>query len=340
MTDLLTPEEDEAGERRNSEFTVQDFLMPAWAKRRRILIISFVIGIVTWGVNFLFHDYYRTTATILPAPEKGRLSALGQFAEVAALAGVNVPGSEVSRLYPSIVSSETVLRNAILDSYQTQEFPTPVNLIQYFEYDEPTQAENMDKALNALQKVLTTSFDARTGVVTITLVMDEPQLAAEVLNRIVDELDKFMREKKMSNASEQVRWIETRLQQVEDSLRQSENALKSFREKNRRVVDSPELLVQEGRLTRNVQVNSAVFIELKKQYELAKLEEIKNMTIVNVLDSARAPVKKIGPKRKTNAIIAFIVALFGMSGYYAVRRVHGSKITSWISMFRSARAGT
>ena len=53
-------------------------------------------------------------------------------------------------------------------------------------------------------------------------------------------------------------------------------------------------------------VKSTIAIELKKQYELAKIEEIKNISIVNVLDPARPPVKKERPKRATNAALAFL----------------------------------
>ena len=63
-----------------------------WAKRKIILILSFVISLLTLGILFLFPNYYRAVSTILPETEKGKLSALAQFADMANLAGVNVPG--------------------------------------------------------------------------------------------------------------------------------------------------------------------------------------------------------------------------------------------------------
>jgi len=173
---------------------------------------------------------------------------------------------------------------------------------------------------------MSSSFEARTGIVTLSVTMDDPQMAADVLNSTIAELDKFMRGKQSTNASEQVTWLEVRLTQVQDSLRRAEEVLKNFREKNRRVSDSPELLLKQERLSRDVQVNSAVFIELKKQYELAKLEEIKNMQIVNVLDPGRPPAIKIGPRRKTNSAIAFVLALACSSGFVVVRTFYWDKV--------------
>jgi uncharacterized protein involved in exopolysaccharide biosynthesis len=311
--------------------TLQEILVPIWANRKRILIISFAVAVVTLAINFLFLPlYYKSIATLLPETQKDKLSSLGQFADIANFAGVSVPGSEIARLYPTIISSETVLRSVIVKKYKTQRCREPVDLIKYFELEEATDEKNMDKAVGQLRGLISSSFDNKTSVVSISLEMQEPQLAADVLNAVIDELDSFMRYKRFTNASEQVRWIDVRITEVQRDLREAEEALKGFRERNRRIIDSPQLVLEEGRLARDVQVKSTIFVELKKQYELAKLEEIKNITIVNVLDRAKTPVKKERPKRATNAAIMFLLVFFGSSSYYAVRSVYGEALTHFV----------
>jgi uncharacterized protein involved in exopolysaccharide biosynthesis len=120
-----------------------------------------------------------------------------------------------------------------------------------------------------------------------------------------------MRVKQVSSASEQRKWIETRLKDVELDLRRAEEALKLFREKNRRIIDSPQLLLDQERMLRDIEMKSTVFIELKKQAELARIEEIKNIAIVNVLDPARPPVERSGPQRTVNTLAAFLLTLLG-----------------------------
>lgn len=300
--------------------SLQEVLIPIWANRKRILTISFAVALVTLGVNFLLPVYYKSTATLLPETQKDKLSALGQFADIASLAGVSVPGSEIARLYPTILLSETVLRNVILHKYASTKYADSVNLIIYFKLDDKSDDHAMYEALALLRELIKASHDNRTSTVTISAQMPEARLAADVLNRCIFELDHFMRTKRTSGASEQVKWIEIRLAEVQRELSQSEEALKTFRERNRRVTDSPELMLQQERLIRDAQVQSTIYIELRKQYELAKLEEIKNLSIVNVLDPGRAPVKKEGPKRATNSAIAFLLALIGTSGYFGTRK--------------------
>lgn len=310
---------------------LHELLAPAWVERKRIFLWSLAAGIVTLLFNFFVLDLtYKASSSILPETEKGKLGSLGQFSGLAQLAGVNVPGSEVARLYPIIVTSETVLRPVVERQYQTQRYPQPVNLIQYFELDESTAEKNMFEALKELRGSMTTSYDTKTSTVVVTMELEEPQLAADVLNAIVAELDRFMRLKRINTASEQVKWISTRLTEVEKELRSAEEAFKVFSERNRKVSDSPELSLRQQRLLRDVTVKSTIVIELKKQFELAKIEEIKNISIVNVLDEARPPVKKERPKRATNAAIAFGLVFLGMGAYYAMKPAYEGKVREFI----------
>jgi uncharacterized protein involved in exopolysaccharide biosynthesis len=160
--------------------------------------------------------------------------------------------------------------------------------------------------------------------------MPEPRLAADVLNAAISELDLFIREKKSTGATEQRKWIESRLVQVNVELRTAEEALKNFREKNRRVMDSPQLLLEQDRLSREVTVKGSIDVELRKQAELAKIDEIKQVTTINVLDDGREPIRKERPKRATNAFVAFMLALVGTSGYFAVRSIYGAQIRAYI----------
>ncbi len=310
---------------------LHEIIAPAWAERKRIFMVAFAAGILTLILNFLILPlYYKATATLLPETEKSKLGALSQFSGLAQLAGVNVSGSEISRLYPLIASSETVLRPVIARTYVTKKYAQPVDLITYFKIDEDTPAENMDEALRQLKELMSSSFDSKTSTVTLGLEMKEPELAADVLNTIVAGVDSFMRQKRITSASEQARWISARLEEVEGELRHSEDSLKTFKERNRRVEDSPELMLKQERLGREVTVKSAIYLELKKQLELARIEEIKNISVVNVLDSARAPVRKERPKRATNTVAAFILALVALGTYYSLKPVYEERVREFV----------
>jgi len=311
---------------------LHETLAPVWQHRRVVLLVALGLALLTGVVNFLVLELtYKASASLLPETDKAKLGGLSQFSGLAQLAGVSVPGSEISRLYPVILASETVLRPVILAKYKTTRYTDSVDLLQYFELTKKSREENIDKALRELAGRVTTTFETKTSTVTATIEMEEPQLAADVLNGIVGQLDLFMRLKRINTASEQAKWISSRLTEVEKELRATEDALKDFRERNRRVADSPELMLIQERMLREIKVKSTVYEELKKQFELAKIEEIKNVSIVNVLDEARAPVRKEHPKRATNTVIAFLLGLFGTSTWYAMKPVYEGKVRAFVA---------
>jgi hypothetical protein len=53
------------------------------------------------------------------------------------------------------------------------------------------------------------------------------------------------------------------------------------------VSGSPQLMLEQERRIREGQMNTTLHTELKKQYKLAKIEEIRNIPIINVMDAVR-----------------------------------------------------
>lgn len=96
-----------------------------------------------------------------------------------------------------------------------------------------------ETALKSLREMLELTMDNKTSVITNTISMPEPQLAADILNEVTSELNNFILTKRTTSASEQRKFVEGRLTEVKDDLTKSENNLKEFREKNRQISPPP-----------------------------------------------------------------------------------------------------
>ena len=280
-----------------SSIDIVEAIAVIW-KRRKVIATTVTIAVaVSIVVSLVIPESYKSTATILPEMDKGKLSTLGGLSDLASLAGVNVGGeASLARLYPTILRSDAVLQNVVLAKYRTSKFKDSVDLIQYWEIVERKPGSAFFDGLTALKKQLEVLMDAKTSVITISIETTDRQLSADLLNNVLASLDKFIRTKKTTNASEQRKFVESRLVEVKEDLTKSENFLKDFREKNLQV-RSPQLQLDEGRLLREVQINSTIFTELKKQYEIVKIEEIKNLPVINILDKANPAIYKESPKR-------------------------------------------
>ena len=305
-----------------------------WSSKNDLVRGTSVVTLITILLAILLQNEYRSTAIILPEKEKGKIANLGGLTDLASLAGINF-GSEasVAKLYPVILKSEAVLQDVIYGRFQTERFKDSVNLIQYWKIDEPTPPRNYEAALKRLREDLEVSLDVKTNVVTVSILTTDSHLSADVVNKVAWNLDKFMRTKRTTSASEQRKWIESRLLEVSDDLQKSEDKLKDFRQQNRRVADSPLLLLEQERLIRDLQINTTIYVELKKQHELSKIEEIKDIPIINIMDEGRPAAMKERPKRMNLILFGILFGFFGSAVFVYLRVQFGAAIRQFFSLF-------
>ena len=76
------------------------------------------------------------------------------------------------------------------------------------------------------------------------------------------------------------------------------------------VGSAPSLGLQYTRLMRDVKTHEAVYEQLTRQYEIAKLSEAKDSSTIQILDEAVVPTKKSKPKRALILMLATITAFF------------------------------
>ncbi len=72
----------------------------------------------------------------------------------------------------------------------------------------------------------------------------------------------------------------------------------------------PSVGTEYLRKLRELKFNETLYELLLKQYELAKLDEARDATVIQVVDKAEPPEKRYKPKRKQMVMIAAISALF------------------------------
>jgi uncharacterized protein involved in exopolysaccharide biosynthesis len=322
----IEPEDNRSFEEKFKFFVekVKPLLNKFWSNRKKIIIVNAAVLILTLAyLLFLTKPFYKSSITILP--EYGSKSSMfSQLSGLASIAGVKVGDSAPTELYQNIITSETVLQEVIYAKYKTNEFSDSVNLIKYFEVDakEENAALNKRKEFLALYETLlqggiSTDVDRMTKVLNVTVTMPEAQLSADVANNLVKSLDLYIRTQRKSYATEQSFYLEKRTEQIKDSLINAENRLKNFRQQNRVTSQSPNLLLEQGRLMRNVEILQTVFIELTKQLEIAKIDQIKDAPVLNVKEYAKNPVKKAGPKR-ASSLITIMFFSFILSSLYFV----------------------
>ena len=151
----------------------------------------------------------------------------------------------------------------------------------------------------------------------------EPQFAADLCAALIEELDKHQRTYKTAKVKETRQFIEGRIVEVQKELEGAEEDLKVFRDRNRQIGQSPALLLEQQRLTRETSVLTGVFTTLKQQLEMTKIEEVKESTLIQVLDPPIAPFHRDSPNRRLSVLLSLILG-FGFAVVVAFVKEYAS----------------
>ena len=286
--------------------SAREVLIRLWAHRRLLAGSTVIAGVLAAAIALALPDQYTARATILPDAQSN-VSAAG-LSQLAASFGFAVgrAGNGLTELYPTMLTSDRILASVMYQRLQTRSGNLQ-SLVQFWELDKVDSARAYERALRRFRdKTLTVGADRRTLVVSIRVTLRDPSFAANVANAMVAQMDSFVRQFQRALAADRVRWIETRLTQVLADLERSEKTLKDFRVRNRLIASSPQLQLQEQQLMRDVETNSTIYVELKRQLEIAKIDEVKNIPVIQVLDYARRPLRKSYPPR-TNIVLGTMI---------------------------------
>src|SRR5882757_35341 len=87
----------------------------------------------------------------------------------------------------------------------------------------------------------------------------------------------------------------------------------------------PQLGVRWANLYRNVRIHETVFDLLSQEYETARIEEVKSIPTVSIIDVPGLPEKKSGPHRTLIVLISTLLSVIATAVFLLARR-------SWIEM--------
>lgn len=286
-------------------------IMAHWKK---LTILVFSATVVAAAILLIVPNYYVAQVTILPPAGKSSFSGLMNLASELGYSSsgegiINSP-QVISRIVRSRVLSEMLGKREYFHSGKNQ----ALKLSQVFKVKEKDPARTEYFTHLALNRAIITSIDARIKSLDISLKVNDPLIAAELMNAIVEELDNYNKLYRNNKAKANREFVEERLKDTGDSLTKYEEALRLFREENRQVVQSPKLMLRQQRLARKISLSEELFLLLTKEYETTKLQEVRDTPVLDIIERARPLPVKSGPvKRKILTAVFFLSLAAGLS---------------------------
>tara|TARA_Y100000591_G_C21789305_1_gene675655 strand:- start:306 stop:1508 length:1203 start_codon:yes stop_codon:yes gene_type:complete len=282
---------------------------------KTILLITFISSFISFTyVQFILEPLYVSSAKIL-LPENKNSNSRG-LSGIASQFGVDLSGSSdidlsSPSLFPDLIKSRIFAERILPMKFFSQEHNKNLPLINILNSNSSDQLlednESVQKASAKLQSMI--SFETDGSFTTLNVKSEDPVFSKKLNEVILDELQKLNRIFKSRSTSEKIEFINNRIDAVSKELNFSEKALKQFREKNRQITSSPSLMLKEEKLSSDVEIQKGIYITLKQQLELSKIEEIQVASIVQILDYPDSPIYPINKNVKLSLVLGFFVGL-------------------------------
>jgi uncharacterized protein involved in exopolysaccharide biosynthesis len=287
---------------------------------RQLIVFPFIFSIITLvSVFFIIRPVYTSTAKVLPIGDNN-----GSFSDMAGMAsqlGLSMPmnfNNEIpwDEMFPEIIKSEKLAKEVLIKNFTSRKYGENQSLFSIIEreYKLKNKTENFleNMIIHEFNKMIRVSKSRLSPIVTIELDFFEPQVSAEILDKVVEISGKTQVKIKLKQISEKRQFIEERISEVMNALKKAEIDLKEFKESNRRADSSPSLKLDESRLEREVSLQTTLYMTLKSQYENVKIEEVKESAMIQVIDGPIVPFRVTSPKKTLSVIFTFIFTFLGV----------------------------
>jgi len=279
-----------------------------------LVTVGFVVGSVALAL-LLPHRYVALASF---APERSRTSLPGNLIGLAGQFGLQLDeGAQSPQFYARVLEGRSVLERVLQSGIaaaanvpdESSGTTDPILVMDVLRIRGKTGAERLENGVNRLRRIADVRVEVQTGIVTVAIEQENGAVAAQIANLFLSELNRFNANTRQSTARQEREFLEARVRDALSDLRDAEEQLRVFLERNRRVNDSPELTFQMQRLERQAEFKTQVSQTLQQQLEQARLREVNNTPVVTVIEPASVPVKRSKPRRRRMVIVATVLGL-------------------------------
>jgi uncharacterized protein involved in exopolysaccharide biosynthesis len=344
----------------DDEISLLEMLQVLWEHKWLLIGSTLGAGVLAAGVTLLMPNYYTATARILPPQQSSSSAAalLGQLGGLASAAGGSIGGiRNPNDLYVGMMKSRTVA-DRLIEQFELKTY-----------FDQKYQMTTQTHLANASQ-----ISAGKDGIISISVELKDPQLAANLANAYVNELIRLTGVFAITEAAQRRLFFERQLAKARDDLAAAEVAARAALSKGglalvegqgRSLLDAsarlraqitlkevqigamrsfaadsnPDLLfaqheivslrselarVEGGRggeaatkstltasenvrLLRELRYLEALQELLVRQTEAARLDEARDVSLVQLLDAAVVSDRKSSPKRLVITLLSSFV---------------------------------
>jgi len=269
------------------------------------LIGGAILGLASLQTNRMFLSY--TTFTVRGSRTTQSISLAARFGLATPAAGETL----TPQYYGDLVTSRAVLGPVAQKIYS---ITTPTGKIErplayFFGIDEKNPRVATVRAIDMLTSRVAVNEIGRTGVITAVARAEYPEIAQQILQNVEAEIDAYNLAQRRKRAAAERDFIEKRVADASVALASAEAQLSNFLQNNREYGSSPVLRMENERLQRVVRMRQQIYTGMAQQLEQAKIEEVRDLPTISVIDPPEAPLSPERPLAIRRTLLGLIAGL-------------------------------
>ena len=313
------------------EIDLTEIARKIWNKRKliyKVCGIALFIGLV---VAFSIPKEYTTTVKLSSERTNGKSGA--GLSSLAAMAGINLSSSNSDaisdQIYPDVMAStpflkelfniqvkykdsNTTLYNYLINDYKSPwwssiiqgVFSIPSKIIGLFrskeEVDNATDPEYLSKddrkVIKKLLENLNLSVDQKTGVMDLTVIMQDPNICAQVTDTVIDNLQKYITTYRTNKARKDLAYSQNLYEEAKNAYTKAQNKYANYTDANQNLILHSYKAEQE-RLQNEMNLAYQTYSQTSQQLQAAKAKVQENTPAFAVIQPAIIPMGASKPKK-------------------------------------------
>jgi capsular polysaccharide biosynthesis protein len=328
------------------EIDLLDLAKKLWAKRKFIVkcsCIGLIVGIV---IAFSIPKEYQTT--VILAPESNNSGTAGNMGALAAMAGINIGGQQQDVLaspdiFPTLLKStpfitglfdvkiadaekdiDTTLYSYLKDDQSRPWWGyilgVPSKIIGVFSSNNNYQVESrvLDgslltrEQLNVFENLkgrINISIEKKTGIITLTSLMQSSQISAYVADTVTSYLQDYIIKYRTEKARQDLAFTERLYNEAKNDYYKAQQNYATYSDENLNVISARYRTTQE-RLQNEMSLAYGVYNQMAQQLQMAKVKVQDTTPVYTIIQPAVRPLIPIKPNKKL--IVASFILFFGI----------------------------
>ena len=335
------------------EIDLMEYARKLWKAKKLLLKVAGIAAIVGVIIAISIPKEYTASVTFSPESGKSSGSNLSGMAAMLGIGNISM-GGDANALNISMTSDIVASTPFILEMFNTQvktlDGKQDTTIIAYLETesspwwkavmslpgkaiggvmslfssnDEETKEKPIDPfqltpqqlgQVGAIKSIITTEADKKTGMTKLSVTLQDPMVAAIMVDTVLLKLQKYITKYKTSKAQENYDELKLFYEQSKEAYHKAQEEYAKYSDANKNVI-LQSVRIEQERLQNEQNLAYQIYNQYATQLQLARTKLQEEKPAFAILEPASVPLHPSGTSRKIILVGIIFLAVAGASAW-------------------------